>query len=199
MKHLPAAVFSLIGIAALTLGATGQARESGVRLALNALAAAETGAQENRGSVTPQASPTPSPSPTPTPSPTPSPLPSPSPSEQDPRISGELGARTNPVRCEMPRGQRAYLNRLRCPAGDAPTYHRVGNFGFGPYGTIIDGYSVRCRDGRETTIFMDMYHRGHIERRSVRGFTIVEAEEKSDGPSRIARRFNIGRAQIRSR
>ena len=78
----------------------------------------------------------------------------------------------------MPSGQRAYLNRLRCPDGNAPAFHRIGNFGFGPYGTIIDGYSVRCRDGSDTTIFMDMYHRGYVERRAVRGFTIVE-EEKS--------------------
>lgn len=31
------------------------------------------------------------------------------------KISGELGSKTNPVRCNGPSGERAYLSRLRCP------------------------------------------------------------------------------------
>ena len=51
-----------------------------------------------------------------------------------------FGSADNPVRADMPSGQREYLDRLRCPGGDAPTYARIGNMGVGPYGTIIDGY-----------------------------------------------------------
>ena len=85
-----------------------------------------------------------------------------------------LGSMENPVRAAMPRGQRAYLQRLRCADGAAPTFGRIGNFGAGVYGNIIDGYRVRCAGGTpaETVVYMDMYHRGHVEERPVPGFTI---------------------------
>ena len=88
-----------------------------------------------------------------------------------------LGSRENPVRAEMPAGQRAYLDRLRCANGQAPTYGRIGNFGFGVFGNIIDGYRVNCGNAQpgQVDIFMDMYHRGHVENRPVPGFTIVPA------------------------
>lgn len=94
-----------------------------------------------------------------------------------PKISGELGSRENPVRCNMPRGERAYLNRLRCADGKAPTYHRLGSYGPGPYGNIIDGYEVKCSEGDPVKIFMDMYHQ-HVEKVAVPGFTIVDDEAK---------------------
>jgi len=86
-----------------------------------------------------------------------------------------LGARENPVKSEMPSGERAYLERLRCASGKAPTYSRVGSFGEGPYGNIIDGYSVKCEGSEpaDTVVFMDMYFRGFVEARAVPGFTIV--------------------------
>lgn len=86
-----------------------------------------------------------------------------------------LGSKENPVRAEMPEGQRAYLGRLRCADGNAPAFGRVGNFGFGVFGRIIDGYRVVCQGSEpvETTIFMDMYHPGHIETVAVPGFAIV--------------------------
>lgn len=85
-----------------------------------------------------------------------------------------LGSQENPVRAEMPAGQRAYLNRLRCEDGNAPTFHRVGNFGVGVFGRIIDGYEVKCENGQlePVMVFMDMYHPGHVEARPVAGFTI---------------------------
>jgi hypothetical protein len=86
-----------------------------------------------------------------------------------------LGSEKNPVRAEMPPGQRAYLNRLRCSDGNAPTYSRIGSFGAGAFGSIVDGYDVQCAGSSpaKSTIFMDMYFPGHVETRAVDGFTIV--------------------------
>lgn len=86
-----------------------------------------------------------------------------------------LGSRQNPVRAEMPPGQRAYLSRLRCSDGRAPEYVRTGNLGPGVYGNIIDNYRVSCGDAApgNVDIIMDMYHPGHVEERAVPGFTIV--------------------------
>ena len=84
-----------------------------------------------------------------------------------------LGDKGNPVRVNTPRGQHAYLSRLACPDGAPPTFRRVGNFGIGVYGTIIDGYDVDCA-GTKRMVFMDMYHPEYVERRPVPGFTIRE-------------------------
>ncbi len=88
-----------------------------------------------------------------------------------------LGSRENPVRAAMPPGQRAYLQRLRCADGQAPSFSRLGNFGPGVYDNIIDGYELTCAGGTpaRTVVFMDMYHRSHVEDRPVPGFTIVPA------------------------
>ncbi|WP_053080604.1 hypothetical protein [Methylobacterium variabile] len=84
-----------------------------------------------------------------------------------------LGSRDNPVRVLGPHGERAFLARLRCPAGDAPAFGRIGSFGEGPYGSILDGYGLRCGDGTSATVYMDMYHPGHDERQAPAGFTLV--------------------------
>jgi hypothetical protein len=86
-----------------------------------------------------------------------------------------LGSRENPVRASMPPGQHAYLRRLRCGDGRAPQFSRVGSYGVGVYGNIIDGYRVSCGDAApgNVEVFMDMYHPGHVEERPVPGFTIV--------------------------
>ena len=87
-----------------------------------------------------------------------------------------LGSRDNPVRVNMPAGQRAYLDRLRCSNGERPTYGRVGNFGAGVFGSIIDGYRVVCANGglpAESLIYMDMYHADHYETAAPAGFTIT--------------------------
>lgn len=85
-----------------------------------------------------------------------------------------LGSRANPIRCDMPSGERAYLNRLRCKDGSTPTFSRVGSYGAGPDGHVLDGYKVICSDGAETMIYLDMYHPGHVEREPVPGFTLSE-------------------------
>lgn len=88
-----------------------------------------------------------------------------------------LGSRKNPVRCDGPDGERAYVERLRCPTGDAPKFNRGGAIGPSPYGTMMDAYYVRCPEWQEPrAIAFDMYHDRFLERRAVVGFTIVAAE-----------------------
>ncbi len=99
-------------------------------------------------------------------------------SETESKVSGALGSNSNPVRCSGPRGEREYLSRLRCSDGKAPKFYRIGSFGIGPYGNILDGYSVKCAEADEVKIFMDMYH-DHVEREAVPGFKIVNEEQKS--------------------
>lgn len=86
-----------------------------------------------------------------------------------------LGSEQNPVRTNMPAGERAYLARLRCSDGAAPTFQRMGSGGASPYGSIVDIYSVVCVNGepRQSTIWMDMYHPQHNETGAPPGFTIV--------------------------
>lgn len=87
-----------------------------------------------------------------------------------------LGSRENPVRVNMPMGQRAYLDRLRCSDGAPPQYDRVGNFGAGVFGSIIDGYRVVCASAepRESMIYMDMYHPQHDEKAPPPNFTLAQ-------------------------
>lgn len=84
-----------------------------------------------------------------------------------------LGSLQNPVRTEGPSGQRAYLNRLRCADGKAPTFERQGSGGRSPFGGIVDYYAVQCKGAAVASVIMDMYHRGHQEAQPVPGFTIT--------------------------
>jgi hypothetical protein len=86
-----------------------------------------------------------------------------------------LGSAQNPVRADMPGGQQAYLARLRCSNGRPPTFHRNGNIGPGPYGSIVDAYQVDCPGASpaSSVIHLDMYHPGHVETAAPSGFTIV--------------------------
>lgn len=88
-----------------------------------------------------------------------------------------LGSKENPVRVNMPQGERAYLARLRCGDGAVPVYQRAGSFGPGAFGSIIDGYDVICAGGapKPGLIFMDMYHPDHDETAAPPGFTLVPA------------------------
>lgn len=89
--------------------------------------------------------------------------------------SGGLGSEANPVRADMPPGERAYLERLRCSDGQPPKFSRLGSMGIQHSSHVIDGYEVRCASGQPAarTIYMDMYHSGHVETQAVEGFTIV--------------------------
>jgi hypothetical protein len=84
-----------------------------------------------------------------------------------------LGAKENPVRVSMPPGERRYLGNLRCPTGEAPGFSRLGSTGKGPFGNILDVYTVKCPAAEPVNVYMDMYH-GDPERRPVPGFTIAD-------------------------
>jgi len=86
-----------------------------------------------------------------------------------------LGSKENPVRADMPGGQRAYLARLRCNNDTPPTWRRVGNLGSGAFGSIVDQYDLRCEGAHppRTILVMDMYFKGHVEDRAVEGFRIA--------------------------
>ncbi len=87
----------------------------------------------------------------------------------------KLGSKDNPVRADMPGGQRAYLSRLRCNNDAPPTWRRVGNLGSGVFGSIVDQFDLRCEgaDPPRTIIVMDMYFEGHVEARAIDGFRIA--------------------------
>jgi len=85
----------------------------------------------------------------------------------------KLGDQGNPVKCDMPEGERAYLDRLRGVDGKPVKYRRKGSFGVGPNGNIIDGYVVTNGD-KEVMVFMDMYYEKYVEKAAVPGFTIVQ-------------------------
>jgi hypothetical protein len=86
-----------------------------------------------------------------------------------------LGSEQNPIRVNMPAGEREYLSRLRCSDGAAPQFRRIGNAGVGVNGNIVDVYDVRCPNGepRQSQIWMDMYYPSHRENGAPPGFTIV--------------------------
>lgn len=86
-----------------------------------------------------------------------------------------LGSKENPVRADMPGGQKAYLARLRCTNDAPPTWRRVGNLGSGVFGSIVDQYDLRCEGAHppRTIIVMDMYFKNHVEARAVDGFRIA--------------------------
>ena len=86
-----------------------------------------------------------------------------------------LGSDLNPIRVNMPEGQRNYLSRLRCENGKKPKFSRDGSAGGGPFGSIVDVYTVDCRKSApgKVAVFMDMYHPDHREANAVPGFTIV--------------------------
>jgi len=86
-----------------------------------------------------------------------------------------LGSKDNPVRVEGVDGEYRYLARLRCPEGKPPVVDRMGSAeGRSPYGSIMDIYDVVCDAPPHRTVFIDMYHPGHVESEAVPGFTILE-------------------------
>ncbi|QIF03444.1 hypothetical protein [Roseimicrobium sp. ORNL1] len=57
-----------------------------------------------------------------------------------------------------PRAERDYLDTLRDDDGKPVRYSRIGSFGAGPDGHIIDGYNVETSTGKKFVIYIDMYH-----------------------------------------
>jgi hypothetical protein len=91
----------------------------------------------------------------------------------DAKLSGPLGGRENPIRAKGVLGQRDYLARLRCKNGRAPEFERAASIGIGPYGKILDLYTLHCENGPVQQVAMDLYHCVE-ETRPIDGFEIVE-------------------------
>ena len=89
-----------------------------------------------------------------------------------------LGSAGNPVRADGPAGQRDYIRRLICKDGNnIEGYARMGSAGLGPYGFIVDSYTVACKTGeniKELVIYMDLYHPGYQEKYPAQGFSDME-------------------------
>jgi hypothetical protein len=83
-----------------------------------------------------------------------------------------LGSIENPVRVGGPRGERAYLARLRCADGAAPRIGARREAGIGAFGSVVGAYALSC-DGAEAGIVFDMYHEEHVETRAPAGFTLA--------------------------
>ena len=86
-----------------------------------------------------------------------------------------LGTAANPVRVGGPEGARAYLGRLRCANGSAPTIGARSAAGVGAYGTIVDAWPLDCGAGGAAAVrlVIDLYHDGHVEDRAPSGFAIA--------------------------
>ncbi len=85
-----------------------------------------------------------------------------------------FGSHENPIRVNMPEGERDYLKRLRCANGKRPEFERGGSVGTGPYNHILDVYDVKCpgSEPAQSDIYMDMYFADYHETRAPEGFTI---------------------------
>jgi hypothetical protein len=84
-----------------------------------------------------------------------------------------LGTAKNPVKVAGVEGEYRYLARLRCPENKPPVVERLGSGDLSPYGSIMDIYQAACDAPPAFTIYVDMYHPGHVEQAAVPGFTIV--------------------------
>ena len=102
----------------------------------------------------------------------------PAPPEAKPEVvvSGKIGRKTNPVRCDGPQGQRDYLSRLRDYSDNPVTFKRAGTLRDGPYGNALDAYQVSYPDGYSQEVYLDMYHPGFVEERAPSGFKIIPPE-----------------------
>jgi hypothetical protein len=63
-----------------------------------------------------------------------------------------------PIKVGSVPDERVYLSMLLDEAGKPVTFRRLGSFGAGPDGHILDGYEVQTSTGRTVTLFIDMYH-----------------------------------------
>ncbi|HEX8444099.1 MAG TPA: hypothetical protein VF631_10690 [Allosphingosinicella sp.] len=85
-----------------------------------------------------------------------------------------LGTLANPVRVAGPEGERAYLARLRCSDGRAPTIGTRSAAGVGAYGSLVDAYALDCGPAApgKVSLVMDRYHEENQEARAPAGFRI---------------------------
>ena len=76
--------------------------------------------------------------------------------------SGEFGySKSNPIPVCGQQGQLDYLSKLRCDCDEPFAFHRIGSFGIGADGHMIDGYELVCRKRvHRFVLYMDMYREG---------------------------------------
>lgn len=111
---------------------------------------------------------------------------------------GPAGCRSNPIRCDGPAGEHAYLERSRSHDGRKLLYFRQGSLGIpSPFGNIVDVYLIGLEDvGPVRRIYMDMYFEGYVDERPISGCRLippesppqradVDAEPKSPGDGYI--------------
>lgn len=85
-----------------------------------------------------------------------------------------LGTARNPVRVGGPEGARAYLGRLRCANGAAPTVGARAAAGIGAYGAVVAAYPVDCGAAApgKVDLVMDIYQAENAETQPPQGFVI---------------------------
>lgn len=105
------------------------------------------------------------------------------------------GSVLNPVRCDMPMGQREYLKRLRTKKGDKVDYEYLDSV-MGPDGHILDRFLIANPDSahddrspfeiiademrekpklpRKFRIYMDMYRPGERDDEPIPGFSLLK-------------------------
>ena len=92
-------------------------------------------------------------------------------------MNHDLGSRENPIKCDGPNGERAYLNMLIGPNGKFLSYRRKGSSGRGPHGNTLDCYVVTSLDQAFThNLYFDMYWSSYIERNAPSSFSLVDEE-----------------------
>jgi hypothetical protein len=128
----------------------------------------------------------------------------------------------SPIEVCKPEGERDYLSKLTCPAGDVPSYRRLGSYGernplpknisraefnailesmmrydaLQPGETdhhVIDGYEFAC-GAQKRIIYMDMYH---CQPHAVSASDEVDATDCKDHPGCLDKmvRYCAGRAK----
>jgi hypothetical protein len=78
---------------------------------------------------------------------------------------GRFGySESNPIPVAHISGEIDYLLTLRCSCNRPFAFYRIGSFGSGPDGHIIDGYELFCSAGpHKIVLYMDRYHSGQSE------------------------------------
>ncbi len=67
----------------------------------------------------------------------------------------EVGGKTEE---DGPEAEREYFSKLRDSEGRPVKFERLGSFGGGKDGHILDGYEVVSQDGKKVILYIDMYH-----------------------------------------
>ena len=91
----------------------------------------------------------------------------------------ELGSIENPIKCDGPSGERAYLALLLGPDGQFLRFHREGSVSGEP--NMLDRYRISSLDESFVhTLYMDMYHKGFQDARLPEGFSRIVDVEQDD-------------------